>query len=218
MQAILLTAGLSSRFVPFRDLPHKSAFKIMGKMLIEYTIESIRKSEINDIIVVVSHDSNIPNLLGNGDKYGVSIQYAYQKDSTGMGGAILSARELITAPRFFVLHPYHIDFYEYKAELEQHDGVVLLSKPQSDISEYGNLVMDGDRVTDVIEKSQDSTNGDKNRIIGIYLLNQEFIKTLENTSLEHYQFENALAIFVKSNITHAVKIQENNISVLVPLG
>ena len=45
MQAVILTAGESSRFWPLNQR-HKSLIKIMGRPLIWYTIEGLKKSGI----------------------------------------------------------------------------------------------------------------------------------------------------------------------------
>ncbi len=50
-QAVILAAGESSRFWPLKQR-HKSLIKIMGRPLICYTIERLKKSAIKDIIIV----------------------------------------------------------------------------------------------------------------------------------------------------------------------
>jgi dTDP-glucose pyrophosphorylase len=66
MQVVILAAGRSSRFYPYNYFPHKSLIKILGKLIIVHTIESIKKSGIKDIILIVSKDSEIKKILGNG--------------------------------------------------------------------------------------------------------------------------------------------------------
>lgn len=50
-QAIILAAGESSRFYPLNS-SHKSLIKIMGKPLILYLVEALKKEGIKEIIIV----------------------------------------------------------------------------------------------------------------------------------------------------------------------
>ena len=62
MQAVILAAGESTRFWPLNK-KHKSLFKIMGKHLICYTLESLKKAGIKEVIVVQKQKGDIENEL-----------------------------------------------------------------------------------------------------------------------------------------------------------
>lgn len=94
MQAVILAAGESSRFVPFRYFDHKSLVKILGKPIIAHTIESIKRSGITDVIIVVSQKTGIKDLLGDGKKFGVKITYVVQKKPTGGGEWITFGKKI----------------------------------------------------------------------------------------------------------------------------
>ena len=51
-QAVILAAGESSRFWPLNQR-HKSLIKIMGRPLIWYTIEGLKKAGIKEILQMV---------------------------------------------------------------------------------------------------------------------------------------------------------------------
>lgn len=93
MQAVILAAGSSSRFWPLLEEKHKSLFKIMGKSLIQWTVESLKNSGIKDLIIVQSPNKNIENELGDGLKFGVKIKYAIQKEAKGMGNAVMLSQK-----------------------------------------------------------------------------------------------------------------------------
>ena len=104
MQAVILAAGESSRFWPLNQR-HKCLFKIMGKPLIWYTIESLKKAGIKDIIIIQSPKKDIEEELRNHD-LGLNIKYIIQPEPKGMGDAVFLTKELINGP-FFVLNPYY---------------------------------------------------------------------------------------------------------------
>ena len=96
MQAVILAAGQSSRFWPLNQ-KHKSLIRIMGRPLIFYTIDGLKKSGIEDIIIVQGASKDIEKELG--DK---KIKYITQSKPLGMGDALWQAKKLIKG-RFVVL-------------------------------------------------------------------------------------------------------------------
>ena len=114
-QAIILAAGESSRFWPLNQR-HKSLFKIMGRPLIWYTIESLRKAGIKDIIVVQGPKKEVEEELKNYN-LGVGIKYVIQSEPKGMGNALWQTRNLIKN-RFFVLNAERVDCDEIIQNLQ----------------------------------------------------------------------------------------------------
>jgi len=90
-QAVILAAGESSRFWPLNQ-KHKSLIKIMGRPLIFYTIESLKKAGIKDIIIVQGPKKDIEEELKD---YQPNIKYVIQEEPKGMGNALWQARDLI---------------------------------------------------------------------------------------------------------------------------
>ena len=64
MQAVILAAGQSSRFWPLNQR-HKSLIKIMGKPLIWYTIQGLKKAGIKETIIIQSPGKDIEEKLKN---------------------------------------------------------------------------------------------------------------------------------------------------------
>ena len=193
MQAVILAAGRSSRFEPFTSLPHKSMVKLLGKSLLEHTLLKIKKTGIEDIVIIVGEKSSIPEIIGNGEKLGVKIQYITHIGAQGAGAALLDAKEVLEE-RFFLIHPYRLDFPTYvkeMTELQTDDRTVVLlaKKPTSTI--YGVMEINGQKVTGVIEKPEKILDNHL-QIIGTYLLNKTFVGTLETMPKDHYSFEAAL--------------------------
>ena len=71
MNAIIMAAGTSSRFVPLSYEKPKGLLKVKGEVLIERQIRQLQEAGINDIIIVVGYKAGLFAYLA--DKYGVSI-------------------------------------------------------------------------------------------------------------------------------------------------
>lgn len=205
MQVIILAAGSSSRFYPF-NTEHKSEFIIAGKAIICYTIESLIKAGINNVVVVVSPKSNISQLLAS-YKDKIRISYVIQDEPKGAGNALILCEKYLEN-QFFLMNASHIDFHEFKEKMftKKDVNVVLIARREKDASQYGILKVKDDLVLDIVEKPNINSENSNLRVIGIYLFKKEFIQTLKNTPDQHYQLESALSFETKKGEVKFVEI------------
>src|SRR3989344_3649352 len=110
-QAVILAAGESSRFWPLNQ-KHKSLIKIMGRPLIWYTIEELKRAGIRDIIIVQGPKKDIEKNLKTYKFKNLKIRYVVQPRPKSTGDAIWQARNLIKG-NFLVLWPHKIDLGDY---------------------------------------------------------------------------------------------------------
>ena len=84
--AVIMAAGLSSRFVPISYEKPKGLLTVHGEVLIERQIEMLRETGIEDIIVVVGYKKELFFYLE--EKYGVEIvvnlDYAKRNNNSTM--------------------------------------------------------------------------------------------------------------------------------------
>ena len=118
MQAVILAAGQSSRFYPFTNIAHKSLITVMGKTLLEHTLIAIKKSGIDEIVIVVAKNSPIPEIIGNGKRLGIQLTYVTQPEALGMGDAVLQADTYIH-DEFVLLNAYHVDIDSFFHDMEK---------------------------------------------------------------------------------------------------
>lgn len=213
-QAVLLAAGKSSRFIPFADMGHKSSITMLGKPLIVHTLLSIAKTGIQEVVIIIGKNSTIPHLIGQ-EALPFRITYVVQKEAEGMGDALLAAQQHLH-DSFFMLHAHHVDFSEFKHQLEEKAGhidtAVLLAKEDHQLMRYGVLKVDNDTVLDITEKPIYGKIDSNLRIIGIYLLNKTFLEVLKKTSHEHYHFEKALSRFAQEKKVKVAITNKNTVS------
>lgn len=85
--AIVLAAGKGTRMKT--EMP-KCAFPILKKPMIEYIVENIEKSMIDETVCVIGHQKEIfENLLKD------RVQFAYQLEQLGTGHAVLASKEIM---------------------------------------------------------------------------------------------------------------------------
>lgn len=214
MQAVILAAGNSSRFTPF-NTNHKSLQTVMGMSIIGHTIESIRKTSVNEIIIVCKNPEEFKSELGEHEQNGVTIRYCVQSEALGMGDALLQAKEFINSD-FFVLSAHRIDFSDYYSTMidKKSEGAsaVLVAKKTDNVSQYGAASLQGDKVTSIIEKPEDAGTELGYRLLSTYLLPVSFLEELENTPKEHYQFEKALSSLCAKSEVKAITVTDETFS------
>ncbi len=80
MRAVLLAAGEGKRLRPYFNRP-KPLVHLLGLALIERNILSLRECGINDFVIITGcYDGEIRDYLGNGEKFGVKINYLHNPD------------------------------------------------------------------------------------------------------------------------------------------
>lgn len=89
MIALIQAGGAGTRLKSITgDLP-KPMVDIFGKPILQWQIESMVASGINEIFLVVSHKTNaVQDYFGDGSKFGCTIHYIIENEPLGSGGAL----------------------------------------------------------------------------------------------------------------------------------
>lgn len=212
MQAVILAAGGSSRFWPLNQ-KHKSLVKIMGKPLIWYTLESLRKAGIKDLIIIQGPKRDIEKELVLYQLFGgLKIKYLCQKQPKGMGNALWQARNLISGP-FFVLNAERVDGGEIvkklKSTSKKFNIQTVLAGQKTDQPElYGIMKLKGSKIVDIVEKPKKGKTLSNIRVVGVYLLSQDFFIVYQKVKKNIYDFEDALSLYAKRNNIRVIVIEK----------
>lgn len=217
-QAVILAAGESSRFWPLNQR-HKSLLKIMGRPLIWYTIDGLRKAGIKEIIIVQGPKKDIEQDLKNYDLE-VNIKYIIQLEPKGMGDAILQAENLIKGS-FFVLDPYHFEIEEIMGQMIEKSqktkaSLILFGRKTDKPWNYGILKLSNDKAVDLTEKPEKGKEPSNIRVIGIYLLPQDFFGYYKKIKENMYALEDALALYMKEKDVRVVVTEKEPPSLKYP--
>ncbi len=214
--AVLLAAGVSSRFFPY-NTKHKVLVKIAGEAVIAHTVRAVKKTGIDNLIVVVSNENDVYEVLGDGSEYGVKITYVIQKTPQGAGEALLLVSKHINSD-FYLINSNHIEFEELKKDIDKKidgSGVVLLGK-KAEGKHFGALKLDGDKVLEVVEKPSSYEGFSDLKITGVYFLNKGFLDVVKKVEKEHYSFETALDRYAKMGKVKVAITNANVVSLKYP--
>lgn len=193
MQAVILAAGESSRFWPLNK-KHKSLLKMKGKPLISYTIESLKKAGIKDIIIIQSPEKDVQQELENYFS-NMNINYVVQEEPKGMGNALWQARSFLK-DKFLVLNPERIDICEILSDFQFKEPTLFGQKTETP-ELYGIARLEGNKVLDIVEKPEKGKEPSDIKVLGIYLLDPKFFEIYEKVEKHMYDFEDALSKYMK---------------------
>ena len=219
LKAIVLAAGESSRFWPLASRHHKSLYPIMGKPVIQYTIEGLAESGIDEIAVIVSpSDDTIQTRFNNGSELNVKIAYFVQARPEGMGDAVLQAKNWVGDAPFVIVNADQVnaaDLLKPKLEmLSEHNDSMILSAQKTDTPwNYGVLKIENHQVKQIVEKPAKGTEPGNLMVIGIYLMPSAFLSILAQEPPSHYNFETAIQKYIDQHdrvyaVTHPDDLPE----------
>ena len=121
-KVILMVGGLGTRLRPLTNDVPKPMLDVGNKPILHTIVENFAKYGYTDIIMCVNYKSEIiKEYFGDGDKFGVKIEYVLESKRMGTAGALslLQKRpkddffvmngDLLTNVNFEYLHEYHKD-------------------------------------------------------------------------------------------------------------
>ncbi|MDH5769803.1 MAG: sugar phosphate nucleotidyltransferase [Candidatus Bathyarchaeota archaeon] len=211
MQAVVLAGGIGKRVFPLAVNKPKPMFKVLGKPLIQYVIETMKAAGLKDFIIVTGHGSDqIKRYFGDGGNFGVDIRYTYQKEALGTAHALETAKNLVE-DNFFVLNADDIfegSLIRDMVKLFKKTGaeIVLSCKPVEDTWRWGIIKVENEKVTEIVEKPPKGQEPSNLAVIGAYIMTKRIFDYYERIPVSDHQYEDAIQAFIKDkNVVRAVR-------------
>jgi bifunctional UDP-N-acetylglucosamine pyrophosphorylase/glucosamine-1-phosphate N-acetyltransferase len=104
MKALILAGGSGKEMLPLSKYRPKSMLTLHGKHIIEYILDSLIETGIEDIVIVIGYlGEQFHSIIANYRYKGIKIQLVDQGVTTGIEGALLSANDLFSGQETFLL-------------------------------------------------------------------------------------------------------------------
>lgn len=175
-KVVLMVGGLGTRLYPLTKNTPKPMLKVGDKPILETIILNFKKYGFTNIILSVSYKSEIiENYFGNGNKFGVNIEYIHEEKRMGTAGALSLMKEKLKES-FFVMNGdllTNINFEHMMDYHSQNNSIGTMGVREYDFQvPYGVVNVDGINIKSIEEKPIHNfyVSG------GVYILSNEVLQ------------------------------------------
>ncbi len=135
MKVMILAAGRGERMGGLTDNCPKPLLKVAGRSLIEHHILALKKQGFNEFVINVAYlGEQIMNALGNGERFGVKIDYSDEgTQALETGGGVQRALPLLGTAPFLVVNAdiwADIPYADLKIKADNSMHLVLVKNPE----------------------------------------------------------------------------------------
>ena len=180
MKGILMAGGSGSRLWPLTSGISKQLLPVFDKPLIYYPLSTLMSTGIREFFIISTPEDLpiIKNLLGNGSRFGISIDYCIQEKPLGIAQGITLAQDFISDDNFALILGDNI-FYGQELELQlKNVGSIVGSKVfayrVSDPSRYGVVELDQNSKPRSIEEKPRNPKSDL-ALTGLYFFDSKAV-------------------------------------------
>ena len=175
-KVVLMVGGLGTRLRPLTDKTPKPMLHVGGKPILQTIVEKFASYGFINIIMCVNYKSNIiQDYFGNGEKFGVNIEYILEDKRMGTAGALSLIKDKLNEA-FFVMNGdllTNVNFEHLHTSHMQENAMATMCVREYDFQvPYGVVNLDEKKVCSITEKPI------YNFFVsaGIYMLNPECLK------------------------------------------
>ena len=160
MKGVILAGGNGTRLSPFTSYISKHLLPVGDKPMIYYSLSLLFLSGIREILVICkkSDEAAFKCLLGDGAKFGVSIEYAIQDEANGLAEAFIIGENFIAGSNVCLALGDNIFFGptlsdKLKEASELKTGATIIACKVKDPKRFGVVELDkAGRAISLVEK------------------------------------------------------------------
>ena len=175
-----MAGGSGSRLAPLTKTVNKQLLPVFDKPLIYYPLSTLMLAGIREFMLISSPTEigNFQKLFGNGEQFGISIEYGAQPEPKGIAQGFLVAEKFITGHKVgFILGDNLFHGHGLGRQLAAYNDVVgaqIFAYVVADPSRYGVVELDNfEKVVGLVEKPQ--TPKSNLAVTGLYFYDEQVV-------------------------------------------
>lgn len=196
---VILAGGIGKRFRPFTI--NKVLFPFLGKTFLQHLLEMIQQAGFSDVLITTNNETQ--QWLDSYHSEGLSIRTKIQPEALGMGDALLQLEQEINNQPILVMNASDLvdpAFFKVLLEKSQDAYAYVVGKKMSTYFPGGYLKIDGNRVTEIVEKPEKGSEPSDmvNLVFHYFSIPADYFQQLHQTpDNTDAQYEEALAKLMK---------------------
>ncbi|CAN5708761.1 N/A [soil metagenome] len=205
-KAVLLAAGRGTRMRELTSDVPKPMLVVQGRPILQHIIEGLRLAGIRKVLIVVGWRKEVvQDFFGDGEKFGVQVQYATQMVQDGTGKVVELARDFCGEDAFLLSYGDILveaaNYHRLVSPAEDVEAIISV-KRNEDVSKGGAVfVNERFEMTDLREKPQPGEPTSPWYNAGIYLFRRsifDFIARLERSPRGEFELTDAIRNLAQS--------------------
>ena len=185
-KGIILAGGSGSRLHPMTLAASKQLMPVYDKPMIYYPLSTLMQAGIRDILIITTPEDApaFKQLLGDGERWGISLSYAQQPKPEGLAQAFIIGEDFIGDSRVCLILGDNI-FYGHQIKqtlrraVQQESGASVFAYYVTDPERYGVVELDADN--NAINLEEKPANPKSHfAVTGLYMYDNDVIDIAKN--------------------------------------
>ena len=208
MKGIILAAGAGTRLYPASQPISKILLPIYDKPMIYYPLSTLMLAGIRDILIITNEadDANFKKLLGNGEQFGIRLEYKIQHVQKGIADAFIIAEDFIAGDSSALILGDNIfhghGFSSLMADaIENNDGATVFGYSVRDPERFGVIEFDNNKKVISLEEKPLKPKSNF-AVTGLYFYDRnvcEYAKQLEPSARGELEITDLNKIYLSKN-------------------